>query len=91
MLRCLFLASAVALIASPALADPYKDESGNRSYALGTAVTAITGAIRTEFPVGICHRQEAAVFGSTIARLGSSPRRQAVVRRSDWLIATEAE
>ncbi|MEH7911910.1 hypothetical protein V7798_32725 [Rhizobium laguerreae] len=31
MLKCLFLAGAVALIASPSLADPYKDESGNGS------------------------------------------------------------
>jgi len=32
MLKCIFLASAVALAASPALADPYKDESGKGSY-----------------------------------------------------------
>ncbi|PDT38082.1 hypothetical protein CO656_23700 [Sinorhizobium sp. FG01] len=32
MLKCLFLAGAVALIASPTLADPYKDESGNGSF-----------------------------------------------------------
>lgn len=28
MLKCFFLVGAVALIASPVLADPYKDESG---------------------------------------------------------------
>ena len=32
MLKCLFLAGAVALIASPTLADPDKDESGKGSY-----------------------------------------------------------
>lgn len=32
MLKYLFLAGAVAMIAPPAFADPYKDESGNGSY-----------------------------------------------------------
>jgi hypothetical protein len=32
MLKSLFLAGAVALVASPALADPNKDESGKGSY-----------------------------------------------------------
>jgi hypothetical protein len=32
MLKCLFLAGAVALIASPVLADPDKDESGKGSH-----------------------------------------------------------
>ena len=32
MLKCLLLAGAVVLTASPALADPFKDESGRGSY-----------------------------------------------------------
>lgn len=32
MLKYLFLAGAVALIASPAIGDPYEDESGKGSY-----------------------------------------------------------
>lgn len=32
MLKCLLVAGAVALITSPALADPYKHESGNGFY-----------------------------------------------------------
>jgi hypothetical protein len=35
MLKCLFLAGAVVLIASPTPADPFKDESGKKSYGIG--------------------------------------------------------
>ncbi|MBB4477507.1 hypothetical protein [Rhizobium etli] len=35
MLKCLVFAGVIALITSPALADPYKDESGNGSYRAG--------------------------------------------------------
>jgi hypothetical protein len=97
MLKSLFLAGAFALIASPALADPDKDESGKGSYriwdrrdgdgiAIGESATGIiTDATPTAFPVGICRRRDAAVCGSTTARLAISLRRRVAGRRSDWL------
>jgi len=57
---------------------------------IGTGESAagmITGDIPIAFPAGIYQRRGAAASGSMIARLVTNPRRQAAVKRGDWLIA----